>query len=86
MFSKCVKNTVGKGEFARYEQFIPPPHPHTHTHLDVYWFQDKLISSENVKNPHNHFTKSPNKHQNKPGEYHEWFQPEVSTLSMSISA
>ena len=26
MFSKWVKNTVGRGEFARYEQFILFPH------------------------------------------------------------
>ena len=37
---------------------------HTHTHIyketppDVYWFQDKLISSEKVKTPHNYFTNS----------------------------
>ena len=45
----------------RWETPPPPPekdiwiractHPHTH---NVYWFRNKLISTERVKSPHNH--------------------------------
>ena len=57
---------------------------HTHTPMCI-GFKKKLISTERVKNPTQPFRKHSHLfYQNKPGEYHEWLQPEV--LSMSISS
>ena len=45
---------------------------YTYPHTDVYWFQNKLISTEKGQNPNKPFRKHSHLfYQNKPGEYHE---------------
>ena len=59
---------------------------YTHKHRCVLISRQE-ISSEKVKPPTQPFHKQSHLfYQNKPGEYHELFQPEVPTPSMSISA
>ena len=52
--------------------FKKKPYLYTYPYTDVYWFQNKLISTERVKKPTQPFCKHSHLYyQNKPGEYHE---------------